>query len=81
MKKSSIGGYLESLFANSHCDSQFAYFCLFMLLAFLFYTFAEGVLEELNTREDDLIRKETAQRNKLLAPAAIVPQGGQQFPG
>jgi hypothetical protein len=43
-----MGSYLEAMFANSRCDSQFAHFCLFVLLVFLFYSFAEGVLEELN---------------------------------
>ena len=44
--------YLESLFANSRCDSQFAYFCFFVLLMFLFYTFAEGVLEKLKDEQE-----------------------------
>lgn len=43
-----MGTYLEAMFAASQCDSQFAYFCLFVLLIFLFYSFCEGVLDELN---------------------------------
>ncbi len=43
-----MGFDLEAMFANTKCDSQFAHFCLFVLLVFLFYSFAEGALEQLN---------------------------------
>lgn len=43
---------LEALFERSHCESQFAYFCLLVLYIFLAYSFAQGVLDELRLKED-----------------------------
>jgi hypothetical protein len=40
-----LGLFFEYMFRNSHCDSQFAHFCLFIMLCFLLFSFMEGVKE------------------------------------
>lgn len=56
---------------------------LFYLAYIPFYTFSEGVLEELNKKEDEQLRKEILRQNSTLksavvnsnqAPLQIVPQ-------
>lgn len=62
--------FLESIFDSQRCDSQFAYFCFFVLLVFLAYTFAEGVRDELNNRmaEAELLELKQRQRSNTGKP-------------
>jgi hypothetical protein len=55
--------WLEFAFEKAHCDSEFAHFGLMLLLLFLVYSFADGVIGELAKKDDDQRRKE-AERLK-----------------
>lgn len=61
-----IGKFFEYLFRNSHCDSQFAHFFLFVMLCFLLQSFLEGVREKLQIKDEDQ-RKQEAEREAKLA--------------
>jgi len=45
IKNMKIGAFFEWVFVNQHNHSEFAHFCLFIFLGFLFYTFLLGVRE------------------------------------
>ena len=48
-----IGVWLEWIFEDTHCDSQFAHFCLFLMLLSLLYSFITGVKEQLDAKDDE----------------------------
>jgi hypothetical protein len=65
--------YLVWLFADSHCTSQFAYQLFFDLLLKIAYTFAAGIVEQINERKalkaahdqklaDHLLKKQQEQK-------------------
>jgi hypothetical protein len=62
---------MEWLFQDSHCDSEFAYMLLFILLLVLAHTFAQGVLELAQHRHDQS-KKAPSQANPT-APVLIAP--------
>ena len=53
-----VGLVFEYLFRNAHCESEFAHFCLFVLLCFLLYSFLLGVKEQLDAKAEEQRRKE-----------------------
>ena len=55
-----IGVWLEWIFEGPHCDSQFAHFCLFLMLLSLLYSFITGVKEQLDAKDDEQRRKENS---------------------
>ena len=58
-----IGKLFEYLFRNSHCDSQFAHFCLFIILCFLLFSFMEGVKEQLDAKDEEQRKKQDTRNN------------------
>ena len=55
-----LGLIFEWLFQNTHCDSQFAHFCLFLMLLSLLYSFIKGVKEQLDAKDEEQRRKENS---------------------
>ena len=53
-----IGLFFEYIFHDTHCDSHFAHFCLFMMLLCLFYSFMKGVKEQLDAKDEYERKKE-----------------------
>jgi len=53
-----IAYFMEYIFRNQHNHSEFAHFCLFLFLGFLFYTFLLGF-------KDQLEEKLSYQKRKL----------------
>jgi len=51
-----LGLIFEFLFRNQHNDSEFAHFCLLLLLGYLFYTFFYGVKDSLKNEYEYTIR-------------------------
>lgn len=52
-----IGVFFEYIFADTHCESHFAHFCLFIMLLCLFYSFIKGVKEQLDLKDEEERKK------------------------
>ena len=55
-----IGVIFEWLLEDTHCDSQFAHLCLFLMLLSLLYSFVQGVKEQLDAKDEEQRRKENS---------------------
>ena len=56
-----IGLLFEWMFAGTHCESQFGYFCLFLMLLCLLYSFINGVKEQIDAKDEETRRKQNSR--------------------
>lgn len=61
-----IGLFFEYLFSGSHQDSEFAYFCLFVMLLFLLASFMDGVHKQLKLQDEATSLKQTPKQCSLI---------------
>ena len=65
-----IGLFFEYLFSGSHQESEFAYFCLFVMLLFLLASFMDGVHKQLKLQDETTSLKQSPKPCETLKSKA-----------
>jgi hypothetical protein len=73
--------WLEFAFEKAHCDSEFAHFGLMLLLLFLTYSFADGVICELAKKDDDQKRKDSERLKTTLTTESQISSASKGASG
>ncbi len=73
--------WLEFAFEKAHCDSEFAHFGLMLLLLFLTYSFADGVICELAKKDNDQKRKDSERLKTTLTTESQISSAAKGASG